>query len=100
TGILALPATLSVVLAALFLKYAAIPQVAHAMGAVAAAAAGLVIGAALKMAEPVFKNDWVLGVPVALLTLALAAFLRWPLPAVLLTMACMGSAIAWARRAR
>ena len=99
-GILAAPAALSVVLAALFLKYASIPQVSHAMGAVAAAAAGLVIGTALKMAEPVFRNDWVLGVPVALLTLALAAFLRWPLPAVLLLMASTGSAIAWARQAR
>ena len=100
TGILAAPAALSVVLAALFLRYATIPQVSHAMGAVAAAAAGLVIGAALKMAEPVFRKDWVLGVPVALLTLALAAVLRWPLPAVLLSMACMGSVVAWIRRPR
>jgi chromate transporter len=100
TGILALPATISVVLAALFLKYATIPQVSHAMGAVAAAAAGLVIGTAFKMAEPVFKKDWILGVPVAIATLALAAFLRWPLPAVLLLMASAGSAIAWWRRAQ
>jgi chromate transporter len=99
-GILAVPAAVSVVLAALFLRYDAIPQVAHAMGAVAAAAAGLVIGTALKMAEPVFRKDWVLGVPVAVLTLVLAAVLRWPLPAVLLSMACTGSAIAWARRTR
>jgi len=99
-GILVAPAAISVVLAALFMKYATIPQVSHAMGAVAAAAAGLVIGAALKMAEPVFKKDWVLGVPVAILTLALAAVLRWPLPIVLLLMASTGSAIAWARQAR
>ena len=99
-GILGAPAALSVVLAALFLKYAAVPQVAHAMAAVAAAAAGLVIGAAFKMAEPIFKKDWVLGVPVALLTLVLAAVLRWPLPAVLLVTALTGSAVAWARRTR
>jgi chromate transporter len=99
-GILALPATISVVLAALFMRYASIPQVSHAMGAVAAAAAGLVIGTAFKMAEPVFRKDWVLGVPVAIATLAFAAFLRWPLPAVLLLMASAGSAVAWARRAR
>ena len=37
TGILAAPAAISVVLASLFLKYASIPQVSHAMGAVAAA---------------------------------------------------------------
>jgi len=100
TGILAAPAAISVMLAALYMRYAAVPQVSHAMGAVAAAAAGLVIGTAFKMAEPVFRKDWVLGVPVALLTLALAAFLRWPLPAVLLSMASAGSAVAWARRPR
>ena len=99
-GILGAPAALSIVLAALFMKYAAVPQVAHAMSAVAAAAAGLVIGAALKMAEPIVRKDWVLALPVVAGTLALAAFLRWPLPAVLLVMAGTGSAVAWARRAR
>ena len=99
-GIQVAPAILSVILTSLFLKYAHIEKVQHAMGAVAAAAAGLVIGSALKMAEPVVRKDWVLGLPVAVLTLVLAAFLRWPLPLVLLLMACTGSAVAWARRPR
>jgi chromate transporter len=99
-GILALPAAVSVMLASLFLRYASIPQVAHAMTAVAATAAGLVVGTALKMAEPVFRKDWVLALPVALGTLVLAAFLRWPLVAVLLLMAGAGSALAYARRPR
>jgi chromate transporter len=73
--------------------------VSHAMGAVAATAAGLVVGTALKMAEPIFRKDWILALPVALGTLVLAAVLRWPLPAVLLLMASAGSALAWARRA-
>jgi chromate transporter len=100
SGILIAPAAISVMLAALFMRYAAVPQVAHAMGAVAATAAGLVVGTALKMAEPIFKKDWILALPVALGTLALAAFLRWPLPAVLLLMAGAGSGLAWMRRAR
>ena len=99
-GILAAPAALSVVLAALFLRYAQAPHVEHVMGAVAAAAAGLVIGMAVKMAEPIFRKDWVLGVPVAGLTLLLAGVLRWPLPLVLLLMASTGAGIAWMRRAR
>jgi chromate transporter len=86
-------------LASLFLRYAQVPQVQHAMGAVAAAAAGLVIGAAVKMAGPIFAKDGVLGVPVALCTLLLAGFLRWPLPLVLLLMATTGVGIAWVRRA-
>ena len=97
-GILVAPAAISIMLAALFMRYAAVPQVARAMGAVAATAAGLVVGTALKMAEPIFRKDWILALPVALGTLALAAFLRWPLPAVLLLMAAAGSALAYARR--
>jgi chromate transporter len=100
SGIVVAPAALSVVLAALFLRYADVPQVSHAMGAVAAAAAGLVIGTAVKMAEPIFRKDWVLGLPVAVLTLVLAGILRWPLPLVLLLMVTTGAGIAWARRAR
>jgi chromate transporter len=99
-GILVAPAIVSVMLAALFLHYAQVPQVQHAMGAVAAAAAGLVIGTAIKMAEPVIRKDWVLAVPIALLTLILAAYLRWPLPLVLLLMGSAGAGLAQARRAR
>jgi len=100
SGIVVAPAALSVALAALFLRYAQAPHVEHVMGAVAAAAAGLVIGTAVKMAEPIFKKDWVLGLPVALLTLLLAGVLRWPLPLVLLLMVAAGCGVAWARRAR
>lgn len=99
-GILALPAAVSVMLASLFLRYASAPHVEHMMAAVAATAAGLVVGTALKMAEPVFRKDWVLALPVALGALVLAAVLRWPLVAVLLLMAGAGSALAWARRPR
>ena len=80
SGILVAPAAISVMLAA--------------------TAAGLVVGTALKMAEPIFRKDWVLALPIALGTLVLAAFLRWPLPAVLLLMAGAGSGLAWMRRAR
>src|ERR1700742_2575405 len=48
-GILVAPAALSVMLASLFLRYAHVAKVEHAMAAVAAAAAGLVIGTAVKM---------------------------------------------------
>jgi chromate transporter len=99
-GIIVAPAILSVALAALFLKYAYVDKVQHAMGAVAAAAAGLVMGAALKMAEPVILKDWVLGIPVATGTLILAALFRAPLPLVLLLMASVGCAIAYVRRPR
>ncbi len=99
-GMIVAPAALSVALAALYLHYASIPMVAHAMNATASAASGLIIGAALKMAEPILRKDWVLALPVALATLLAAGFLHWPLIVVLLVMAPAGAAIAWTRRAR
>lgn len=99
-GILVAPAIVSVGLAALFLHYAKAPHVEHMMSVVAAAAAGLVIGTAIKMAEPVIRKDWVLGLPIALGALVLAAFLRWPLPLVLLLMGSAGAGLAQARRPR
>ena len=99
-GIVVAPAMIAVGLAALYLRYAAVPQVSHAMGAVAAAAAGLVIGTAIKMAEPVLRKDWVLAVPIGLGTLLAAGFLHWPLIVVLLVLGPAGVGLAWLRRAR
>jgi chromate transporter len=99
-GIVVAPAMIAVGLAALFLRYAAVPQVSHAMGAVAAAAAGLVIGTAIKMAEPVVGKDWVLAIPIGLGTLLTAGFLHWPLIVVLLVLGPAGVGLAWLRRAR
>ena len=100
TGILAAPAAISVVLAALFMKYASIPQVSHAMGAVAAAAAGMVIGMAIKMAAPLLRKDWVQAVPIGLGTLLAVGVLHWPLIAVLLVLGPAGVGLAWMRRVR
>jgi chromate transporter len=99
-GIVVAPAALSVVLAALFLRYAEVPKVRHAMGAVAAAAAGLVIGSAIKMAGPVVRKDGILAVPVGLGTFVAAGLLHWALPLVLLVMGGCGVGGAWLRRAR
>jgi chromate transporter len=49
TALLLMPVLLVVVLAALYGRYANIPEVRDALGACAAAAAGLVIGTAIKM---------------------------------------------------
>jgi chromate transport protein ChrA len=55
-GILVFPVVLSVMLTALFLNDAHIEKVQHAMGAVAAAAAGLVIGAAFASRPPLSRK--------------------------------------------
>jgi chromate transporter len=99
-GILVAPAALSVVLASLFMRYAANPVVDRAMAAVAAAAAGLVVGTAAKMAGPVIRKDAVLALPTGLGVLVAAGFLRWPLLLVLLVLGGLGLGLAWLRRAR
>jgi chromate transporter len=99
-GIVVAPAAIAVGLAALYLRYAGVPQVSHAMGAVAAAASGLVIGTAIKMAGPVLRKDGVLAIPIGLGTLLAAGFAHWPLTVVLLVLGPAGVGVAWLRRAR
>ena len=100
TGILAAPCLIAVALAALYTHYEHIPQVEHAMGAVAAAASGLVIGVAIKMAAPILKRDWVLAAPIGGAALISAGLLHWPLPLVLVALAPAGIGLAWLRRVR
>ncbi len=97
-GMVLAPALIAVGLAALYERYAVVPVVAHAMGAVAAAAAGLVIGAAFKMGAPVFRKDWVLFVPITAGVLIAAGFLHLPLLLVLLVAVPASMLIAWSRR--
>ena len=75
-GILGGPAVISIALAALFLHYSSNPMVSHAMGVVAAAAAGMVVGTAIKMAGPVIAKDGWLAVPIGIATLLAAAGLN------------------------
>jgi chromate transporter len=99
-GILAAPCLIAVGLAALYERYAFVPLVAGAMHGVAAAAAGLVIGAALKSAAPVLAKDKGVAIVVILAVLAAAGPLHLPLLAVLLVGAPLSIAIAWARQRR
>jgi chromate transporter len=97
-GILTAPCLIAVGLAALYERYAFMPLVAGAMHGVAAAAAGLVIGAALKSAAPVLANDKGVAIAVILAVLAAVGPLHAPLLAVLLIGAPASIALAWARQ--
>ncbi len=98
SGIVAAPAAIAVGLAALYDRFSAAPLVAHVMAALAPAAAGLVLGSAIKMAGPVLAKNPILAVPVGLGVLIAAGFLHLPLIPVLLIAAPVGIAVAWARR--
>ena len=97
-GIMLAPSLIAVGLAALYERYSLVPVVAHGMHGVAAAAAGLVIGSALKMSGPVLARDKVLATPVIAGVLLAAGFLHWPLLIVLLVSGPSAVAIAYLRR--
>ena len=65
---------------------------------IAAAAAGLVIGTAAKMAQPLFRGGLNAAPFVALITFVAIGVLRWPLHWVLLVMLPLSIAVAWWER--
>ena len=92
-GLMAGPFTILLALGLLYDRLAEVPAIEGVITGVAAAAAGLFIGMALRMAER-------LQMSVAALAIVVCAFvavglLRWPLMAVMLTLAPIGIACAW-----
>jgi chromate transporter len=80
-GLLAAPMAIVMVLSSLYASYGTLTPVRHALAGLAAAAAGLLLGTAGKIAMPVFKT--LRNVAVSVLVLVMALALHVPL---LLTM--------------
>jgi chromate transporter len=99
-GLFSLPLALLALLATLHDAYGEVPLVQSVLHGTAAAAAGMVIGTALKMAGKLKPSAPVLAVGLA--ALIGAAVLRLPLPFIVLGLAPFGIAAAWwtARAAR
>ncbi len=95
-GLMTGPVAIILILAGLYDRFGAVPSVNGAIGGVAAAAAGLSIGTALKMIERLRPTAEVLLVGV--LAFVSVEVLRWPLLPVLLTLAPLSIALAWRRR--
>jgi chromate transporter len=98
-GMMTLPLVIVLALAALYVEFAQLAAVAGALRGMAAVAAGLIIGTALRLAASL-RGTPVGGV--AAVTLATASFvavalLRWPLVWVLLALGAVGMAWAWRR---
>ncbi len=94
-GLLAAPIGIAIGLAGLYGRYGDLPVVQHAFIGLAAAASGLVLGTALKIAWPLRRNRAGLGVA-ALAVLAVAG-LRLPL---LPTMLALAPFSVWLARGR
>jgi chromate transporter len=96
SGLMLPPFAITIALGALYQRYGHVPTVEHVFTGVTAAASGLLLGTAGKLARPLLKQ------PAALLFLLLAfvgiALLRWPLILVLLGLAPFSVAAFWPRK--
>ena len=96
-GLMCAPMAIVIILGLLYSHFQDEPAVRRAFAGLAAAASGLIITMALKIAVPIRRD--LPAVAVAVLTFAAIAWLRLPLLTTMAIMAPLGIAIAW-RRAR
>lgn len=83
-GLVAMPSVVLVMLGMLYERFQNDAQVAHVFAGLAAAAAGLLVAMALKIAVQLRKQYWM--ALIALLCFVMIALLRWPLLWVMLVM--------------
>jgi chromate transporter len=97
-GFLLLPFTLMLTIGVLYAQYGDVDTLRRILVGVAAAAAGLLVSTAAKMAVPLFKAGIGPAPLVLIATAAAIGLMRWPLVWVLLVMAPLSIAAAWWRR--
>jgi chromate transporter len=98
-GLTLLPVAVVLSLATAYGAFQDVPAVARALDGMAAAAAGLIIAMAAKMAGPILRRRPWSAAPVIAATFVLVALLRLPLLPVVLVMAPLAVAAAWRSRA-
>ncbi len=92
-GLLTAPIIIVLFMGALFARFATVPAVAHAVGGMAAAAAGLVVATAFKIAQPSLTK--LRPAIVTALVFGLVILLHISLPWVLALMLPVSIALAW-----
>ncbi|UFN47329.1 chromate transporter [Roseomonas sp. OT10] len=92
-GLYAMPLAILVILAGLWERFGSLPPVQGVMAGVAAAAAGMTLGNALRMGERLRLPLPMVGL--ALLTVLAAAWFRVPLPLIVLGLGLPGIWLAW-----
>jgi chromate transporter len=98
-AMLAAPLLIVLALAALYVQFSAVPQVAGALRGMGAVASGLILATGLKLAPTLKRNPmglWACGLIVVLSALAIGG-LRLPLVWVVLVLGVSGFAWAWHR---
>ncbi|HWA63977.1 MAG TPA: chromate transporter [Caulobacteraceae bacterium] len=99
SGLILAPMTIVIALAMLWDRFGALPRLQNMIAAVGAAAAGLVVATATKMAVPLLRRRPLLTAPFIALAFAGVGLMRWPLPYVLLVLAPASVALVWRRPA-
>jgi chromate transporter len=98
-GLVGTPVLIVIALGALYSRFGELPEVRRALIGLGAAASGLVVATAARMAEPLLRSrPWVAAPFIAAAFLAVA-ILRLPLPWVLVVLApiSIGAAAGWRR---
>ncbi len=97
-GLLGPPMVLVTVIGALYARYGEIEALRNFLGGVSAAAAGLVIATTAKMAQPLFRDRFLIAPVMALIVFAAVGVLQWSLPLVILVLAPASVVLArWTR---
>ncbi|MSP44495.1 MAG: chromate transporter [Xanthobacteraceae bacterium] len=95
-GFLIVPFCVMLAAAMLYERYGDVEAVRRVLSGIAPAAAGLIVATVAKMAAPMFRSFG--PAPIVLLVTAFAiGLMRWPLLLVLIVIAPVSIALAWAR---
>ena len=97
-GLVGPPMVLITIIGALYAHYGDIPALRRMLVAIAAAAAGLMMATAAKMARPLFRDGAIAGPLIGLATFVSIGIVHWPLPLVLIVLLPLSIALAWMRR--
>ncbi len=92
-GLLGAPVCIVMTLGAVYARYGQLPAARHGLAGLAAAAAGLVLGTAVKIATPVFSRQT--NILVAVAVFALVLLLRLSLPLTMMVMLPVSLFFAW-----
>ena len=97
-GLVLLPVTVVLILATAYARFADIPAVQGALRGMAAAASGLVVAMAVKLAGPILRRRFWAAAPFIGLTFVAVAILRVPLWPVIIVLAPLSVAAGWRSR--
>jgi chromate transporter len=97
-GIMLVPFTIIVLLGAMLERFGHAAHVRETLAGIAAVASGLIVAMGLKIARPLRASYWQVGIAGA--GFVAVAFLRFPLPWVVLGLVPVSVALAWRERTR